>query len=165
MRKLVYLLIIVATVTLSACDRSTRYADLDGNQLTLKQFKGKWLLINYWASWCKSCYQEIPELNNFYQKHKKDGILLVGVNYDLVPSEQLRKLVNQFHIAFPVLTTDPAKELGINDIPGLPSTYVIGPDGQVAKRLFGVQTEKSLEEALQTKLSLNGKYNGRYLHT
>lgn len=165
MKRFILTLISVFCLTLAGCDRGPSYSDLDGNQIRLSQYKGQWLVINYWASWCKSCGEEIPELNAFYHAHKNQGVKLIGVNYDLTPVDKLKQLVAKFHIEFPVLTSDPAKEIGIDNVPGLPSTYIVGPDGKLVKRLFGVQTKKTLEDALAVKFAQNKHYNGKYLYT
>lgn len=165
MKKIMISLLVIGSLFLVACDRGPSYSDLDGNQIRLSNYKGKWVVINYWASWCKSCGEEIPELNAFYKAHKAQGVILLGVNYDLAPIEKLKKLVAQFRIEFPVLTSDPAKEIGIDNVPGLPSTYIVGPDGKLVKRLFGVQTKRSLEDALVVKFAHNRHYNGKYLYT
>jgi len=158
-------LIILMMLFLTSCDNSPRYEDLQGHSIRLSQFHGNWLVLNYWASWCKSCYKEIPELNAFYKAHKKDGIRLMGVNYDLASLDVLKSLVKKFNIQFPVLTSDPAKQLGIDNVPGLPATFIIGPDGKVVKQLYGIQTRQSLEEALVMKLAQNGRFNEKYLRT
>lgn len=123
------------------------FYDLQGHALKLADFHGKWVFINYWASWCKPCYQEIPELNRFYKKHHNDVVLL-GFSYDQQQGESLAKLANKMGIEFPTLSQDPAAAIGIKSIPGLPATYVINPKGKLSEALFGMQTRKSLEQAI-----------------
>jgi thiol-disulfide isomerase/thioredoxin len=115
----------------------------------LQDYRGKWVIINYWATWCKPCYQEIAELNAFYAAHQNKDVILLGVNYDHASPEQLPKLIKQIGAKFPMLSIDPAQQLGIKEIAALPTTYLIGPDGKVKKVLLGEQTRKGLEAALR----------------
>ncbi len=124
------------------------FYDLKGNALKLADFHGKWVLINYWASWCKPCFKEIPELNRFYREHRKNVVLL-GFSYDQEQGDSLAKLAKKMGIEFPTLTQDPASAIGITSLPGLPATYIINPKGKLSEALFGMQTKKSLEEAIE----------------
>jgi len=100
------------------------YKDLNGNSIKLSQYQGKWVLVNYWASWCKSCYEEIPELNQFYNVHKGKDAMLLGVNYDLVSLSDTKQIAKKMKVAFPVLASDPKATLGIDNVPGLPTTFI-----------------------------------------
>ena len=77
--------------------------DTLGNTIPFSSLKGKWVLINYWAGWCKTCIDEIPELNRFYQKHEQDSVVLFAVNYDGLPVHQQKKLIQKFNIQYPSL--------------------------------------------------------------
>lgn len=135
--------------TLIACSQDISYRDTQGHEIKLSQLAGKWLIINYWASWCRPCYEELPELNAFYRQNKDKNVVLLGVNYDQVTPDKLPELMKRMHIQFPVLTRDPAAELGIQHVPGLPATYVFSPDGTLRQRLLGRQTQKTLQAAIQ----------------
>ena len=123
------------------------FHQLNGKQSKLSDYRGKWVLINYWASWCKPCYKEIPELNEFYQAHNAKVILL-GVSFDLVKGAKLKQIVRKMKIQFPTLSKDPAQELAIGNVPGLPITYVFGPNGKLQNTLYGSQTRENLEQAI-----------------
>jgi thiol-disulfide isomerase/thioredoxin len=142
-RSFVFLCVFV--LSFLGCHQESRYTDLNGHTIRFSDFRNRWLLINYWAYWCEPCHQEIPELNAF---SKKEHIALLGVSYDQASPAQLKKWATQLGIQFPVLTSDPAPTLGIDPIPGLPTTVLINPDGKVKQYLFGPQTEKSLYQAL-----------------
>jgi len=140
-------LLIIATlaILLTACDREASVTDLDGNVIKLADLKGKWVVVNYWASWCKPCLEEIPELNAFYQSHKNTDAIVLGVNYDHADGPALQKIVSELNVAFPTLTKDPAALFGIGQIPGLPASYLIAPNGKLKNTLFGTQSQASLE--------------------
>jgi len=123
-------------------------SDLAGNKINLADYHGKWVIINYWASWCKPCFKEIPQINKFYNAHK-DDVVVLGVSYDQASGKDLQQIVKKMDIQFPTLNQDPRKQFGIDQIKGLPVTFVVGPDGKLKKTLYGEQTQRSLEVATQ----------------
>lgn len=112
--------------------------------LALEQLRGQWVVINYWAIWCKPCIQEIPELNAL---NELPEVTVLGVNYDGAAAEELRQQTEQLGIAFDVLATDPASELGIDRPVVLPTTLILDPAGELRTTLVGPQTFESLAQA------------------
>src|SRR5438105_7443432 len=90
---LIFLLLSLGLI--QGCHKEPSYKDLNGNIIHLSDFHSQWLLINYWAYWCKPCFQEIPELNAFSQK---EHIPILGVSYDQGSDEDLKKWVTQLGI-------------------------------------------------------------------
>jgi thiol-disulfide isomerase/thioredoxin len=129
---------------LVACGRSNALQGVEGEQINLNQAKGKWVILNYWASWCEPCAEEIPELNAFYAAHRKDAVV-IGVNYEQVSREQLKTLVEHLAIHYPVLEKELSGFLGVTDVSALPTTFLIDPNGQLHAPIFGMQTKHSLE--------------------
>lgn len=146
-----FMLLLLACLGLSACNRHpiihVVLHDAAGISYPLNNYPGKWIVINYWASWCEPCYEEIPQLNAFYRHHHTQ-VLLFGVNYEHLEARQLAALATKMQISYPVLASDPAAIFAIGDVPNLPATYIINPEGKVVKTLYGKQTEKSLSLAL-----------------
>lgn len=141
--------IIILLLFLSACGQQPTFKDENGNIIDFSQLRGNWVFINYWASWCEPCYTEIPEINAFYNTHKNDHVVVLGVNYDRPDSnDHLLQIIQKMGIEFPTLKSDPTQALKIGDIPGLPATFVFDPKGKLVARLFGEQTQKSLEEII-----------------
>ena len=141
-----FVLILMCVTSFAQAD--TLLKDINGQTITFSSLKGKWVLINYWASWCKSCVDEIPELNLFYQKHKNDPVALFAVNYDALPLYKQKRLINELQIKYPSLSTDPAMALGLGDILGVPVTFIINPQGKLIDRLYGGQSIKNLDAAI-----------------
>jgi thiol-disulfide isomerase/thioredoxin len=131
---------------LSGCGKAD-YQTHDGNSGRFADLHGRWILINYWASWCEPCIKEIPELNQFAKQHG-DKAAVFAVNFDGVQGEQLREQVAKLQFAIPVLVTDPATTLGYDRPQALPSTFVFGPDGKLKQVLQGEQTVASLSAAI-----------------
>lgn len=118
--------------------------DAQGNPISVSQLQGKWVIINYWATWCESCIQEIAELNHFYLHNQDKNIVLYGVSYDHMPRQDLQGAMKRIHILYPVILEDPAKTWALGEFEALPVTFIIGPHGEVAKKILGKSTEKSL---------------------
>jgi thiol-disulfide isomerase/thioredoxin len=147
--------ILSLNLLLSGCEqpRTAVLHPLNGAPISFSSLRGQWVVINYWASWCEPCRREVPEFNEFYHAHQNDNVKIFAVNYDQLPDKQLKELIKNMNIQYTSLETDPASELGLGDIPGLPATFIFSPDGRLVKKLFGEQTEKSLRAALSSSLS------------
>jgi len=109
---------------------------------TLQSLRGQWVVINYWAKWCKPCIREIPELNRLNSEHS--DITVLGVNYDGASGEELATQEATLGVEFQTLPADPAAELGTPRPVVLPTTLIFDPEGQLRATLVGPQTEESL---------------------
>lgn len=127
----------------------TVLTSIQGDNIPFSSLKGQWVYINYWASWCDTCINEIPEFNKFYQTHKDSKkIALYAVNYDALPAKAQLKLIHQFKIDYPSLLKDPASSLNLGDITGVPVTFVFNPEGKLVKTLYGGQSAKTLNQVM-----------------
>ena len=142
------LLSLIFSVVLSACQtkEKVQLTDNQGKQYLLPGIKQKYVVINFFAPWCKPCYEEIPSLNAFAKKYSND-VLVLGVDFDESKAQDLQDKITSMGIAFPVLANNPSAVLGISDIRGLPATFVLNQSGKVIKVLYGEQTVKSLAAA------------------
>lgn len=121
-----------------------------GEKIDFDSLKGKWVFINYWASWCQPCLDEINELNRFY-KQQKDHVALFAVNYDMLPVEQQQLLIRKYQIRYPSLQRDPAEQLQLGSITGVPATFVFNPQGKLSQILYGPQTAHGLREVIHSQ--------------
>ncbi len=123
------------------------YTTLQGDSGRLRDLQGRWLLINYWAEWCKPCIEELPELNEFQRRHGARAVLF-SVNFDGLAGDELAAQVQKLGIETPVLLQDPASQLGVERPKALPTTFVFGPDGTLRQTLLGPQTQASLAASI-----------------
>lgn len=141
------ILILLCCFALGACSKPD-YHTLDGGSGRFDDLRGQWVLINYWAEWCKPCIEELPELAEFHRDHAGKAVVL-AVNFDGPNEQLLRQQAEKLQIEVPVLLGDPAPTLGYERPQALPSTFVFGPDGKLRQVLQGAQTIASLEAAIQ----------------
>lgn len=135
---------------LSACaQQQAEYHDVKGNRYQQQDFQGKWIVINYWAGWCPSCYREVAEFNRLHREMNKSKVMVIGINYDRSEREQLLPLIEKFNIQYPVMLQDVGQSFNVKPISGLPTTVIINPQGQITKVLLGEQTQQSLLGAMQ----------------
>jgi thiol-disulfide isomerase/thioredoxin len=125
--------------------------DMDGKMHSLADYKGKWVIVNYWATWCPPCQDEIPDLVNFHDSHKDDDAVVLGVNLEDVGEEQLESFVESFLISYPILRSEPLATTPLGPVPGLPTTYIVAPDGSPVARQVGPVTSKQLEDYIASK--------------
>lgn len=133
---------ILLCCTLISCSKP-EFTDHQGNSGNFSDFQDRWLIINYWATWCKPCIEEIPELNQLNSQHS-DKLAVLGVDYDQNHDEKLQHAIDKLGIHFAVLSSDPASILGFERPKVLPTTIIFTPKGKLHRVLVGPQTEQSL---------------------
>lgn len=146
MKKFFFTCLLLLLVGSSQAD--TLLKPLQGENISLASLKGKWVLINYWADWCHTCIQEIPELNKFFQEHQQEAMVF-GFNFDELPEDVQQQLIKKHKILYPALAENPAEGLALGDIPGVPVTFVFNPVGKLVKTLYGGQSAADLTLAIQ----------------
>ena len=144
------LLLLILTTEVSAVDYEL--PDTNGQIQSLDQYKGKWLIVNYWATWCGTCMKELPELIDF---HKNNDVVavVVGINFESIERKDLKEFVSTKTIPYTVLSTEPVKKTPIGPVPALPITYIINPEGKVVAGEIGIVTRKNLESYIAQKKS------------
>ena len=115
--------------------------DLQGKEHKLEDYKGQWVVVNYWATWCPPCVDEIPELIEFHEKHNQNGAkipaVVLGVNFENVEESELKTFIEEFFISYPILKVDTDKTPPFGRIIGLPTTFVISPEGKLVETKIG----------------------------
>ncbi len=150
LKRILCIIFICASLLLSACnDTHKSYSDLNGDRHSFANTNGDWTVLNYWASWCKGCIEEIPDLNAMAADYHGKHIQVIGVNFDNLSLHDLEQAVKKAGIQFPVLREDPRQDLGLQSIDVLPATFIIDPRGQVVKTLLGPSTEYRIIQAIR----------------
>ncbi|WP_250627250.1 TlpA family protein disulfide reductase [Pinirhizobacter soli] len=109
---------------------------LDGKPFDLAQHRGKWVIVNYWATWCAPCIKEMPEISDFVKTHK--NVEAIGLAFEDTDKAEVAAFVQKHPVSYPIAQVDvidPPKDF---DPPkGLPTTYLIKPDGTLAAPIVG----------------------------
>jgi len=151
MRLLVVVFMVLFAVTGVAEPVDYSLPDVNGKKHSLADYKGKWVIVNYWATWCPPCQEEIPDLVEFHDRHKDDDAVVIGINFEDIGEEQLSAFVDSFLISYPILRSEPLAETPLGSIPGLPTTFIIAPDGSPVARQVGPVTGKQLDDYIARK--------------
>jgi len=145
---------ISALVLLIALPLATQAVDMpltavDGSQTNLKQYEGKWVVVNYWATWCPPCIVEMPELQSFHDEHASRDALVIGINYELISQQRLQGFLDDYFISYPNFVSQPGQQSELGLIPGLPTTFLVSPAGKVVARQVGPVTRDMIEQFIQ----------------
>ena len=152
MNKFIICIFSALLLTLTMNARAVDYVlpDVDGQMQSLDQYKGKWLIVNYWATWCGTCMKELPELIDFHTNNDVDAVV-VGINFEAIEAKDLKEFVDNKPIPYAVLSTVPVKETPVGPVPALPITYIINPEGKVVAGEIGIVTRENLETYIAQK--------------
>ena len=126
-------------------------ADLEGNWVSMNQFKGKVVLLNFWGTWCGPCRREIPDFVKLSEKYKDDGLEIVGVTLTSGPPKRISSFADQWGINYTLLTDIDGNETQSvtalygqvtgRRISGVPTTFLIDRDGYIRQKYVGPRSE------------------------
>lgn len=122
-------------------------ATVDGKTYDLASHRGKWVVVNFWATWCAPCLQEMPELSALHAM--RSNVEVVGLAYEDIELDEMQGFLKARPVAYPVAILDvydPPKDFATPR--GLPMTYLIAPDGKVAKQFVGPVNAQEIEQAI-----------------
>ena len=124
-----------------------------GKNLKLSEYRGQVIMLNFWATWCAPCRQEMPQLNRLYEQYRKGGFVMLGVNID-DKSKAAGDLAQQLKLAFPVLFDADKQVSRRYDVDAMPSTLLIDRDGNVQyiHRGYRAGVEKEYDEKIRELL-------------
>ncbi len=112
---------------------------LDGTEKSLSDFRGKVILLNFWATWCVACKSEMPSMERLWREFKDKGLVVVAVAGDrgFWSSSRVKKFVKDFGLTFPVLLDPSGKVRKTYEVRFLPTSYIIGRDGKITGKAVG----------------------------
>lgn len=123
-----------------------RLATLDGQSVTLGDYAGKLVVLNFWATWCTPCEVEMPTLESLWQKLRGSGLVVFGVNVDRgAPRSLIEPYVRGKKLTFPILLDPDMATVQAWRVTGLPATFVVKPNGEVAGVAHGLREWDSRE--------------------
>jgi peroxiredoxin len=105
--------------------------------MALHETRGRVTLVHFWATWCVACRHEMPLVERLWQRYRKDGLTVLGVNVDRGDADAVRAFAREYGMTFPVLLDRDGAARARYGVRALPLTYIIGRDGRIVGRIFG----------------------------
>lgn len=127
-----------------------RVTDTTGKTHTLSGYKGKWVLVNYWATWCPPCLEEIPDLIALHE-NKKNNLVVIGVAMDYRNAKQVTDFAEGLLVEYPIVLGNPQVVRQIGPVQGLPTTYLFNPEGKMVAQQVGLITRVAVEQYIAGK--------------
>jgi len=123
---------------------------LDGKQVSLSDYAGKVVVIDFWATWCQACKEAFPKLNDLLHDFGPKGVEVLGINIEHMKPERVASFVANAEIDYTILLDPKAETIKTFGIKGVPSLVVISPDGKVRQIFRGInkETEKDVKDLL-----------------
>ncbi|MCF7805567.1 MAG: TlpA family protein disulfide reductase [Candidatus Marinimicrobia bacterium] len=127
---------------------------IDGKTVQLDDYRGKVVVLNFWATWCPPCRKEIPDFVKLTETKNPEKFVILGVTLQSGTTEEIQKFAENMNMNYPVLTGDSKYLAKLTQVYGgvsaIPTTFIIGPDGKVQDRYVGIKTADQLWQEIQS---------------
>lgn len=132
--------------------KDVTFVDLDGNKSKLSDYKGKWVIVNLWATWCPPCLKEIPDLVMFHEEHAKKDAVVIGVNYEDIDPQKVKNFAESQMVNYPIVRFEgevDGRTTPFGQLKGLPTTYMVTPEGQIVAARTGMVDDVMLKDFIK----------------
>lgn len=153
MKKIAYLIIgllLMMPLAQAELGKFEVLKDIEGKEHRLANYQGKWVLINYWATWCPPCLEEVPDLVAIYDARKTKDLMVIGVVIDYKTEQEVLKFVDDMLMSYPIVLGTPKVIKAVGSSAVLPTTYIYNPQGKLVKIKKGLVTKEYLEQLMIT---------------
>jgi thiol-disulfide isomerase/thioredoxin len=147
---LVFLLLLGIKNTMAETNLTNNFVlkDTSGRTHQLSSYKGKWVLVNYWATWCPPCLEEVPDLVRLYELRRKKDLIVIGVALDYKSVKEVADYVDDMLISYPIVLGDEVAIAQIGSADVLPTTFIYNPKGVLVKIKHGLITKQYIEKII-----------------
>ena len=125
--------------------------DQAGKTHTLSQYKGKWVLVNFWATWCPPCLKEIPEFVSLYEERKGKDFMAFGIAVDYQDPKEVTDYAKRLSMSYPLIMGDDKITAQFGEVVGLPVSFLYDPQGKLVLKKIGVLPKETIEKYLAGK--------------
>ncbi|MCY3774069.1 MAG: TlpA disulfide reductase family protein [Gemmatimonadetes bacterium] len=123
--------------------------DLDENEVTITQFENQVRVVNFWATWCGPCVEEIPDFQAFHEKYGDQGVKVIGIALDKEGADIVRPFVEEMDMTYlTLIDTDGMSAAKFGGVYGIPTTFIIDREGTVRNKRVGMMSYENLETAV-----------------
>jgi thiol-disulfide isomerase/thioredoxin len=123
------------------------FVDIEGQSHQLSDYKGQWVLANFWATWCPPCRRELPDLSDFHTEN--DNVVVIGINYEPeISNQRLKEFVDLYLISYPMTRVNDNIIDVLGEPRGLPTSILINAQGDVVKKISGSVTLRRLNKII-----------------
>jgi peroxiredoxin len=147
-RFLCVLMAVAAMCTGAAAAASFSVRDTQGTAHTLAQYRGKWVLVNFWATWCPPCVEEIPELSALYDARNRRDLVILGVALEYADAQGVIDFAATHGMSYPLVLGSERIVAQFGQVKALPVTYLYDPRGKLALRRIGPISREEIEAVI-----------------
>jgi thiol-disulfide isomerase/thioredoxin len=127
---------------------------LEGKTVHLSDFRGKAVLLNFWATWCQPCKIEMPWFEQLQKQYGPQGLQVIGVAMDDADKEDIAKFAKNLSVDYPILVGKEDVGEAYGGVQFLPATFYVGRDGKVVEKVFGLKGRSEIEDNVKKALGL-----------
>lgn len=127
--------------------------DLEGKTVRNTDLQGKVVVLNFWATWCPPCREEVPDFVRLQSKYREQGLAIVGLSLDNGGAHDVRPFVEEYNVNYTMLIANQETADSFGGILGIPTTFVLDRKGTIVKRVVGKLSAEAFEEAVQPLLA------------